>query len=162
LTVLAYDGRYLVADGRATRGTRLVGDNVKKLEIVNVKGLGKCAVGVCGVLLMKGPFLEHLKEKGLKEQMESHIGGDAEGPYELQGLVLSKKGCFEFSSDGGWFEVDTPTALGSGGAIASHFLTTGSDALTAVRETIKTDVSCGGTITIYDLETGKLEVITGE
>lgn len=161
MTVVAYDGRYLVADGRATRGTTLVSETTQKLEVMTIKGLGKAAVAICGVLNVKGPYLLHLKENGLFEPFEMHVGGDSEGPYELMGMILTTKGkCYEFSSDGGWFPVTGTNSIGSGMTVANHFLMTGFSALDAVKQAIATDVSCGGDISVFDSKTGKVSVLT--
>jgi 20S proteasome alpha/beta subunit len=163
MTVIAYDGSLLVADGRATRGgSTLVSDNVKKLHQVTLPDLGKAVVGLVGALDVQGPFLMHLGEKGFTQPFDNFVGNDEDGPLAMRGLVLTvaKKQLFEISSDGGWFHTDTPTAIGSGCYIAQHLLCTGKDALTAVIETCKTEFSCGGTITKYDIGTKKFEYLT--
>jgi 20S proteasome alpha/beta subunit len=162
MTVIAYDGKYLVADGRSTRGTTLVSNEVQKLHQLEMPTFGKCIVGVCGALPVLGPWLTHLAEKSFTEPFEGFVGKDEDGPLEMMGLVLTEdKQAFEIFSDGGWFPINTPTAVGSGSYTAQHFLTTGHDAVQAVKEACKTELTCGGDITVYDITTGKFDTIKG-
>ena len=133
-----------------------------KIDVLPVKGLGKCAVALCGALDVKGPFLTHLKENGLGEQLEASLGRDEEGSLDMRGLVVTGEGdCYEITTSGGYFLATPPVTIGSGSWIAQHFLYTGHDALTAVQEACKTELTCGGDITVFDLATRKFETIKG-
>lgn len=157
MTVIAWDGRNLVGDGRATRGSVICSETIQKVEVVDVKNFGKCAVGICGALHLKGPLFQHLAVNGFGGDIELNIGMDEEGPIEMQGILVTPKGvAYEFSSLGGWYELNGPTAIGSGGSIASHYLLTGHDALTAVQKTCLTDITCGGNIVQYNSKTKKV------
>lgn len=154
MTVIAYDGTYLVADGRATRGTSLVCDNIKKLHKVEVKDMGTSIVALCGALDVLGPYIAHLEEFGLTTPMEQFLGKDEDGPIEMRGIIVnSDNKCFEFSTSGGYFPIDSPIAIGSGSWIAQHYLTTGYDAIRAVKEACKTELTCGGDIMVYEIKT---------
>jgi ATP-dependent protease HslVU (ClpYQ) peptidase subunit len=157
LTVIAFDGKTLVADGRCTgNGATLINDDYNKVFEITIPSHGKCLVALCGALDMQGPLLEHLKANGFKP-IENMLA-DEEDMF-MRGLVLTKKGvCYEISSNGGWYIAQGPTAMGSGGMIAQHYLTKGCDALTAVVEACKTELTCGGTIRVYDLKTGDVTV----
>jgi ATP-dependent protease HslVU (ClpYQ) peptidase subunit len=160
LTVIAYDGKYLVADGRATIGTSLVTDNEAKIHPFTVKNMGKCVVALCGSLDVKGPLLAHLQTHGLGVALEHDIGKSVDIDMGMRGLLVTSKGhAFEFTSDGGYFQITNYAAIGSGAQIANHFLTTGHDAVTAVIEACKTELTCGGNLAIYNLTTGKFEKI---
>lgn len=153
MTVIAYDGEYLVADGRATRGTSLVSDDIKKLHKVNVKDMGTSIVALCGALDVLGPYLAHLETVGLTTPMEHFLGKDEDGDLEMRGLLVnSDKECYEFSTSGGYFPINSPIAIGSGSWIAQHFLFTGHNAIKAVQEACKTELTCGGKIAIYDIK----------
>ena len=152
MTVIAYDGRILAADGRITADSTLISDNYVKLREVMVKDLGKCIVGVAGECGIIGPYLEHLQKEGLKPFDTSAIGCDRNST--LRGLLITSKGkCIEFECDGSWYEMTAPTAIGSGCHIAQHYLTLGVDAVTSVTNACKTELSCGGVITTYDTKT---------
>lgn len=156
MTVIAFDFKYLVADGRMCRGTSLVSDTVTKLHKQSVSGLGDCIIGLCGCMDLKGPYLEHLNAEGLTP-MDTFLGKDEDGPIAMRGFVydISGKECYEISSEGGYFLLDSPQAIGSGCFTAQHYLTTGHNAIVAVVEACKTEMTCGGDILIYDIEKGE-------
>lgn len=90
--------------------------------------------------------MEHFQFDSPQEKEIAHI----------RGLAVNREGqCFEFTSEGGWVETNGPNTAGSGERIAQHYLLKGCDALTAVYETCKTELSCGGNILGYDYVTGK-------
>lgn len=158
MTVIAFDGEFLVADGRATTdgGTTLVYDSFRKLHNLTIPKLGKCVVAFCGALDMLGPYLESLKANGLAPLDEDLGGGDE---MYMRSLIVTNKGvCYEHSTDGGWHIVQGPVATGSGRTIAQHYLTCGFSALEAVKQTVKTELSCGGQIMICDVKKGLIEV----
>lgn len=159
MTVIAYDGNLLVADGRATRGTSLITDNEPKLHQVKIKNLGKCVLGVCGALEVIGPWFRQLEEVGLGEQLEQSLTKDEEGGLSARALVVTEKArCFEISTDGGYFEIHNPYAIGSGSYYAQHFLLTGYDALTAAREACKSELTCGGQLMVFDIKAKSIHV----
>lgn len=152
MTIIAWDGKILAADSRVTRGTTLVNDNYNKLHDITIPGIGKAVIGVCGALDVLGPWLTHLKANGFANPFETNFE-DSEVMH-MRALCITRKGvCFEFSTEGGWHEVTYASALGSGDFIAQHFLSTGHDALKAVQEACKTELSCGGKIITYDFTT---------
>lgn len=158
MTVIAWDTTTLVADGRCTRGSgSLVSDCHRKLYKVKIKEFGgDCVVGLGGAADSIGPFLNHLEEKGLvpMEHFKTNTVAEEDAFY-LRGIAINKKGqCFEFSSDGGWFEVIGPDSIGSGEVIAQHYLLKGCTALEAVTETCKTELGCGGNLLAYDWKSG--------
>jgi hypothetical protein len=162
LTVIAFDGRILAADGRATRdgGTTLCSDNYKKLHTIMVPRLGKCVVGLCGALDALGPYLQHLRENGLTPMEYFTPDSSSEDALYMRGLLITPKGeCYEISSEGGWHIVQGAVAIGSGSMIAGHYLAKGCDAVTAVAETCKTELTCGGTITTWDSKTNTFSEI---
>jgi hypothetical protein len=156
VTIIAFDGESLVADGRATgdEGSVLIADTYKKLHVVNIPKIGRCVVGLCGALDVQGPLLEHIANAGLTP-LELFNPADVSKGYFMRGIAVTKKGeYYEFASDGGWHKGQGKTALGSGSTIAQHYLTKGCDAFTAVVETCKTELSCGGQITVFKVSDG--------
>lgn len=150
MTVIAWDGKILAADGRITKDGELICDNYVKLHEVKHAKLGKVVTGFCGALPALGPWLEHLETDGFGP-LELMYPGDDEGMISMSALSVTRKGkCFEHDSFGGWFEITNPAALGSGSTIAQHYLKQGVDAVTAIRETCKSNISCGGNIMAYD------------
>lgn len=150
MTVLVWDQKILAADGRITKDGDFISDNYIKIHEVKHAKLGKVVTAVCGALPALGPWLEHMETEGFGP-LELMYPGDEEGMISMSALSVNRKGrCFEHDSFGGWFEVITPTAIGSGGQIAQHYLNNGADAITAIREACKTNLSCGGKIMAYD------------
>jgi hypothetical protein len=163
MTVIAWDGKILVTDGRCTTTDgRLVSDQHRKMHRVNIKDFGgECMIGLAGAADSIGPFLKHVQANGLVPM--SHFKCDStaeEAQFFLRGIAVNKKGqCFEFSSEGGWFEVTGPTSIGTGETVAQHYLLKGCDAVEAVIETCTTELTCGGTLLSYEWKTGKLTEI---
>jgi hypothetical protein len=160
LTIIAFDGTTLVADGRCTRiDGSLVSDSHRKLHKVKIKQFGgDCIVGLCGGMDAVGPFLNHLEDKGLVPMEHFNFNNaEEELAYHIRGIAVNRKGqCFEFTSDGGWVEVNGPTTVGCGEKVAQHYLYKGSSALEAVVETCKTELACGGTLLAYDWKSNTL------
>jgi hypothetical protein len=158
MTVIAFDGRYLVADGRMTADGTLISDQYDKLFETHVLGHGKCIVGLAGSCNLIGPALDILREEGLTKIPVSDWSSDREAC--LKALIITSKGvCIEFTDEGGWFVAPQHTSIGSGWIVAQHYLLKGETAITAVKETCKTEVGCGGRITVYDLKTKSFMVI---
>lgn len=163
MTVIAYDGTTLVADGRCTRlDGSLVGDNHVKLHRTKIKQFGgSCVVALCGATESIGPFLNHLETNGLVPMEHFNFNNpEEEAGFYVRGIAVNRKGeVFEFSIDGGWVQVQAPTATGSGEKIAQHFLLKGCDAVSAILEACKTELSCGGILLSYDWKTDKMTEI---
>lgn len=153
MTVIAYDGNLLVADGRATKGTSLVTDKEIKLHKIRIAGLGKCILGTCGALEVMGPWLEQLEKEGIGKQLEHSLVKDDEGSLDARALMITERSeCFEITTNGGYFAINSPYSIGSGSYYAQHFLLTGHDAITAVKEACKSELTCGGEIAVYDIK----------
>jgi hypothetical protein len=162
MTIIAWDGKSLVADGRCTRlDGSLVSDKYTKLFRVRIKELGDCVIGLCGAPDTFGPFLLHLEKNGLVPLDHFNFNSPEEqAGFHATGLAVNRKGkCFEISVDGGWYEVTGCAATGSGEKIALHFLNKGCDAVESVIETCETELSCGGTLLSYDWKSDKFTQI---
>lgn len=154
MTVICWDGSLLVSDGRMVTDLTLLSDNETKLVDITIKGIGKCVTGFAGRLQTINPFIQHLAKNGFAE-MEST------GEATAWGLAITRKGeCYEFNSRGVWYKMENPTSIGSGDIVSQHYLTLGYDAVTAVIQTCKTELGCGGRLTAYDYRTGSFTDVT--
>lgn len=158
MTIIAFDTKTLIADGRCTRNDgSLVSDNHRKLHKLKIKQFGgECVVGLTGCIDAIGPFLIHLEQNGLVPMEHFKFNNPAEEEaYHIRGIAVNRKGqCYEFTSDGGWVEINGPTTVGCGERIAQHYLLKGCSALEAVVETCKTELACGGCLLEYDWKLG--------
>ena len=158
MTVIAFDGTTLVADGRATSASNsLVSDCVRKLHRIKIKEFGgECIVGLCGGLDGLGPFLNHLEQNGLVPMEHFKTSEEMQDDwYHMRGIAVNKKGqAYEITTDGAWFPINGAWATGSGSTIAQHYLVKGCSALEAVQETCKTELSCGGNLLTFDWKSG--------
>lgn len=81
------------------------------------------------------------------------------GMYDATAIVLTEDGdVLEACPEGLWSTVQGKEAWGSGSIVAQHFLNTGYSALFAVEEACKTNISCGGQIMSYNIETCEYKV----
>lgn len=154
MTVIAYDGNLLVADGRCTVDAILATDKMIKIRPVKHPEWGNIVMAFAGRLSIVGPWIEHIAENGFAafETPETTFPGE----FDTAAIAVLPDGkAFEVETNGLWILADNPTAIGSGFPVAQHYLNQGVDALTAVREAIKSNVSCGGQIIAYDASTGK-------
>lgn len=70
--------------------------------------------------------------------------------------VTNSGECWFHDTFGQFFKVNGPHALGSGADIARYCLAKGMNAVTCVRETYLTEVTCGGPVRFYDWRSGKM------
>jgi hypothetical protein len=136
-------------------GSTKVTDEAIKIREFKHKTLGNVKAAFCGAVLAVEPWIAHMVEHGfapfeLPEDLEDC------GISSILVTVDRNAGtAYETDHTGMYHKVVQPLAYGSGCVVAQHYLTTGHDALTAVRETIKTNVTCGGRILAYDTKTKK-------
>lgn len=153
MTVIAFDGKLLVADGRALADTFLVADNFNKLFEVNVKNIGPCVVGVAGACDVIGPFIKLLEKDGIDSHFPSDL--DESSMNYVRALVVPKSDPskpYEVTSFGGFHTTPNIAAIGSGELIAIHYLRQKHSAVVAVQEATKTMMCCGGEIVVFDTE----------
>lgn len=159
MTVIAWDGKKLVADGRSTRGMDLCSNNENKFHAFDHPNLGSCIGAFAGAVMTIGPWIEHIEQFGFAKFELPMEEGPMGSPYEATGIVITEDGeVLEIDPSGLWATVTVPTAWGSGAHIAQHFLNTGYSALYAVEEACKSNLGCGGTIRSYDPEECELKV----
>ncbi len=141
MTTIAYDGRYLAADGRRTKGGMVVDDNRKKLDKVN--GTVCVATGLSGdVKKMIGAIANGIMPDTQYIDADAiYIEGDSlpmvcgYSDYEL------------WSS-----EIESTLALGAGNGLAYAAMDLGKNAMEAVAIAAKRDLYTGGTIRYYDTQ----------
>jgi 20S proteasome alpha/beta subunit len=144
MTCLAWDGRYLVADGRSTLGDLIADDDVRKLRHINHPDHGPMVAGLCGQNRYFEKWLEAIEVGGFSAYLGS-TESDVVG-----GFFVDRGGrCWEVDGDGTWIQVTSFSASGSGAVLAYPILRDGGSALDAVRFACRHSTSCGGTIRVY-------------
>lgn len=163
MTIIAFDGTTLVADGRCTTNDgRLISDCHNKLHKATIKEFGgECVLGIAGAAASTGPFLNHIQTNGLVPMSHFKCDSPAEElEHYICAIAVNRKGqCFELNSEGGWFEIKGPTSIGTGEPIAQHYMLKGCSAVEAVLETCTTELTCGGVLLSFDWKTNKLTEI---
>lgn len=161
MTVICFDGETLAVDGRATiYHSTLANDRVNKLhKVYNPYFEEEVIMACCGSLGTIGPWLDAVPEIGFGELPLKSLDEDKD--RSAGALTVTKGGeCFYSNTSGEYYQVEGPIAIGSGADIARHFLVAKSaDAVTAIKEAIKTELSCGGTIRTYNYKTDTIEIL---
>lgn len=140
MTTLAWDGRYLAADGRITTGTTIATDANQKITI-----LGDYVVAIAGNVPDAKKLIDMLIN-----------GGKADSILSSSGLYILNGKCFSFGcdDDGELWECPSPycNAVGTGEDHALTAMDCGNDAREAVQLSIKRDIYTGGHVTYYDID----------
>lgn len=156
MTTLAYDGRYIAADGRCTVGNMITGKRAQKLYLI--KGIVR---GVEDEILLAGAgsFEQLTIIKNWLEQGGDFFGTDPESlvpevkPESSEGFFALKSGGF-YTWETGLvpMEQEAPAMGGSGGAFAFAGMVGGMNAVEAVYLAIEIDIASGGQVTCFDTE----------
>lgn len=143
MTTIAYDGRYIAADGRETMSTIITNDSVDK-SIKTDKGL----FFLCG---QSKDCKEFAKEFAPREptKITSSISGFLYKDKEVYWVGVSEGEYFLDSQDG------VLLAAGSGRDYAISAMDHGKSAVDAVRYAITRDSCSGGKIICFDTSTGE-------
>lgn len=161
MTTIAFDGRYLAADGRMTRSDIICSDSVKKLRLVKAIIRGKKEeVIVFGAGSWNGIYaiMEWMKQNDVfdidPELMRPAFPQDNDGDSSHQDVsFITQEGelyCLDAQSRPAPYEA--PMGEGSGFPFAQMGLMLGQNAVEAVRSAIKMDTNSGGQITCFDVE----------
>lgn len=143
MTVIAWDGRYLVTDGRTTCGDQIMSENATKLHRVHHPDHGSMMAACAGTVVAVAPWLEGIAQDGFKS--------DTAKDHDAAGLFVDRAGrCWEAHSDRLWLRCRDHASQGSGALLANTVLRDGGTALDAVRFAIRHSSTCGGTIRVYD------------
>lgn len=154
MTTLAFDGRYIAADGRCTAGSMIVGKKAKKLHLIKGIVRGEETEMVLagagsfeGITIVKnwlesgGDFFSQDPESTIPEVKEESI----------EGFVVTKSGEL-FAWEHGLVAMDqeVPTMGGSGGVFAMAAMHSGKNAVGAVHVAMDLDIGSGGEVTCFD------------
>jgi len=143
MTTIAYDGRYIVADGRETYGNMICDDRIDK-SITTSLGVFFLTGSTADCNRFANDFVV-----GAKTEIDSHTTG----------FLFSNNECFMVGIDDGvfWDYVQTgnPFTAGSGNQYAIAAIDHGKNAIEAVKYAITRDCKSGGMITCYDTHTSK-------
>lgn len=161
MTTIAYDGRYVAADGRMTRGGIICEANVKKLHVISTLLRGEAQeVLVFGAGSWNGIYtiIEWMKTNDVfdtnPELMRPCFPPDEDGDVSVQDVsFITKDGqmwCLDKQSRPAPY--GAPAADGSGLPFALTAMVMGQNAVEAVRTAIKLDTGSGGEITCFDIE----------
>lgn len=161
MTTIAYDGRYVAADGRMTRGNIVCSANVQKLHILKTVLRGEeQEVLIFGAGSWGGIYaiIEWMKVNDAfdtnPELMRPCFPPDNDGEASTQDVsFITQDGqlwCLDAQSRPAPY--DAPAADGSGFPFAQTAMSLGQNAVEAVRTAMKLDVGSGGEITCFDVE----------
>lgn len=157
MTTLAFDGRYLAADGRCTNGSMIVGKKAKKLHLI--KGVLR-GEEVEMVLAGAGSFEGITIIKNWLAAGGDFYSDDPEGTIpqvkeeSVEGFVVSKNGeLFAFESGLVALDQESPAMGGSGGVFAMAAMLAGKSAVGAVHVAMELDIGSGGEVTCFDTQT---------
>lgn len=161
MTTIAFDGRYLAADGRMTRSDIICSDSVKKIRLVEAIIRGKTQeVAVFGAGSWNGIYaiMEWMTQNDVfdidPDLPRPSFPADPDGSYSSQDVsFITRDGqayCLDAQSRPAPYPA--PIADGSGFPFAQMGLALGQNAVEAVRSAIKLDVNSGGEITCFDVK----------
>lgn len=160
MTTVAYDGRFLAADGRSTIGNLISGKAVKKIFPMTIIANG---AEVQGVLAGAGSFQtltivkNHLERNDL---FESELIPEID-PGSFQGLLVLETGeVYDLEDKLVPLPAEIPAAVGSGTDYAMAAMVVGKSAVAAVEVACELDVYSGGKISVFDTETWAFVDIT--
>ena len=159
MTTIAFRNGILAADGRMTRGTQLVTDSFNKIvdcseRSYSMQGEKVLAFALAGYLSEKS-VLEYALGEGL------FVTSSLDTPNTFSAIIVTERPAWsvakpeEESPILDFVEIPDgcPWAIGSGGSVALHYLTsTDCDPLDAVVQAMKTDTASGGETTRWSRE----------
>lgn len=150
MTTVAYDGRFLSADGRATNGNLISGKSTQKIFPLETTAAG-CAVK--GVLAGAGSYQAIMQ---VKTHLESNDLFDAELIPEVEVgefsalLILETGEAYVLEHKLIPMPCECPVAIGSGTDFAMAAMTMGKAAPASVEVACTLDCFSGGTIRTFD------------
>lgn len=161
MTTIAFDGRYLAADGRAcTSQGMIVGRQEQKIHQMNITlgGEAKEAVlGFSGSAISISALIRWLEAGGdllSNEEGFSLFAFNPEPESASLGVILFVRGeeTFLISEELVPFEAETPVGVGSGTPFATTAMSCGMNAVQAVYKSIEFDSNSGGKVHAFDTE----------
>lgn len=157
MTTIAYDGKVLAADSRATESDESAyTDRFTKLYRVNSKVppiVGEVIMAAAGCEFAGQLFLEWLKKGGIPDLHTRGVEDDPEGGSPLDVLVVHKSGAYVANHLGCFIKVrDKFWAHGTGRQGALCLLAEGKSAAYAVKAVSKFDNNTGGRVVSMSLK----------
>lgn len=150
MTTVAYDGRFLAADGRSTAGGMVTGKNVQKLFMLDLTANGTVVRGVFGgagcfeVLLLVKQYLEN------NDLFEAELVPEIE-PETFQGLIVLETGeVYGLEHKLVPMPQETPCSIGSGSPFALAAMASGKSASAAIEVAKQLDCYSGGNTRVFD------------
>lgn len=163
MTTIAFDGRYMAADGRCTTGEgMIVGTHERKIEAFTMVYGGReyeVVMGGSGSAISLKALVNWLKSGGDLMDPESEFslfGLHPDSSTINVGLILRFKDnpqTYLLTEELVLFETEHPVAAGSGAPFARAAMACDLNAVEAVRKAIEFDCHSGGTMTCFDTET---------
>lgn len=155
MTTIAYDGRYVVADGRSTVGNLVTGKKARKIWVIDLTMNGfteKAIFAGAGSYQSISIVRSHLEREDF---LMAEVVPELE-PNSFSGLVVLQDGrCYVLEDRIVPMEQEVPTALGSGTDYAMAAMTMGKSAIEAVKVACELDVYSGGDIMAVDINSLK-------
>lgn len=157
MTTIAFDGRYVAADGRCTNGNMIVGKAHRKLWLIKAIVRGKEEEVV---LAGAGAFEDLTVIKNWLEQGGDFFSQDPEAtvpeikPESVEGFIVTQSGeVFSWESGLVALEQEVPAMGGSGGIFAVSAMLCGKSAPDAIKVAMELDIATGGKILCFDTKT---------
>lgn len=157
MTTIAWDGKNIATDSRATKGNNILQGNIVKLHKVEgtFKDENLIAIGAAGSLSRLEDIVDWISKGGKPEEMPP---GTLNSTDMTSTLVITNKGCWCFEFDKHPFKVPGKYAIGSGSEFAISAMSLGISAMDAVHHAIKHDCFSGGPVLTLDSSTDLKEI----
>lgn len=161
MTTIAFDGRYLAADGRMTRGDIICTDSFQKIHVFTAMIRGEAQeVAAFGAGSWSGIFaiMEWMKKNDVfdidPDLPRPSFPADNDGnAVSMDVAFITKSGelyCLDDQSRPAPYIA--PFGEGSGFPFAQMALNMGMSAPDAIRQAIKMDINSGGDVQVFDIE----------
>lgn len=151
MTTIAYDGHYVVADGRSTVGNLVTGKRARKVWIIDmmINGLQEKAIFAgAGSYQSINMVRSHLEREDF---LQAEVVPELE-PGSFSGMVVLGDGrCYILEDRLVPMEQEYPTAIGSGTDYAMAAMSLGKTAIEAVELACELDVYTGGELMVADI-----------
>lgn len=162
MTTIAFDGRYLAADGRMTRGGIICSETVKKTFLLTtvLRGVTQEIIafgaGNWNGISAQVEWMKANDVFDLNPDLPRPIfPGDPDGENQDTNFITKDGQVWALDGLSRPVAYPTPFAEGSGFPFAQMALNMGMSAVEAVRQAIKMDCGSGGQITVFDVEEWK-------
>lgn len=162
MTTVAFDGRYLVSEGRATSGDGfIVGREEQKIYPLTITLGGEVrevVVGISGNAITIQSFIRFLQSGGDMLDNESEFSLFSTNPdpqnASIGVIMVSRDGQVDLISEELVpFPAEHPLAAGSGTPFATTAMSCGMNAVQAVYKAMEFDAYSGGKLRAFDTET---------